>query len=641
MNLLPKWVLANPFPAIHDFESLTVIDQTARIYGAMQTLINEHNAFAEEANKQLASFTDDETEARKEFELHITKVMNEFRCSMDQYLRLNLEDTATKVIIEGMNDGTIPFMVDGTLTKKDIPADAAATGAAIAMQKARIDNLASLEDGSTTGDAELADIRIAFDGISHETAGESVRNQVKAAAGSMHNFGTARKIVFDDMVQGVYQTTTTGTPTYSSSTWKRSRNLVPCNGGIMFICNQKVSDDNMMLTCYDKNMVYLGCVYINSTSILQTQAPHKCTLKNTAFVGLNVAQTNENSVFELTALDPSGMNAIEYPFPENGKKYIAYRSHLINGNGTVQKGDNYSEFTVVGFPCAGMKNIFATEAFMYNAYFFDENGLLIEYSTVSHSGIPKGKTYAVPSNAVMCFMNMDNVDYISGDPEKLSHYIGISWAVPENNVDGRKILAIGDSITYRDGRSGYDDSTYFRGWQSVLRMKGALVDTAAYSGACYADNAETKSIHGYIVDDMFDVKPYDTVILFGGSNDIRLNIPIGQIPEQYNQADTNPDTFIGAISGIIDYIRRENPAAEVYICTPLPSSESGRSFGETRDYRNAVIGLGEFWSSSVIDLFSKMNATPGRNWSNYFNDGVHPNNSGCARIGSIIEKHIT
>lgn len=107
MNTLPKWVLANPFPALHDFESLTVLDQTARIYGAMNSLIEEYNKFAETVNDQLSELTESEGEARKEFEIQITKVMKEFMCSMEQYMKLNLEETATTLINEAINDGRI------------------------------------------------------------------------------------------------------------------------------------------------------------------------------------------------------------------------------------------------------------------------------------------------------------------------------------------------------------------------------------------------------------------------------------------------------------------------------------------------------------------------------------------------------
>lgn len=102
MNTLPKWVLANPFPAIHDFESLTVIDQTARIYGAMNQLINEWNKMIE----QLSGFEKSETESREEFELKITKVIMEFMCSWNQKTA-DLEEFARATINEAILNGRI------------------------------------------------------------------------------------------------------------------------------------------------------------------------------------------------------------------------------------------------------------------------------------------------------------------------------------------------------------------------------------------------------------------------------------------------------------------------------------------------------------------------------------------------------
>ena len=59
----------------------------------------------------------------------------------------------------------------------------------IELQKARIDMLAKLEEGSTTGDAELGDIRIGYDGTEYDTAGDAVREQVGNLNAKMVNAG--------------------------------------------------------------------------------------------------------------------------------------------------------------------------------------------------------------------------------------------------------------------------------------------------------------------------------------------------------------------------------------------------------------------------------------------------------------------
>lgn len=86
MNQLPKWVLANPFPATHDFESLTVLDQTARLYGAMTALIAEYNVFADQLNSEIEKFVESgETE------------ISNFKKTVEERIRCKFNDIDARI----------------------------------------------------------------------------------------------------------------------------------------------------------------------------------------------------------------------------------------------------------------------------------------------------------------------------------------------------------------------------------------------------------------------------------------------------------------------------------------------------------------------------------------------------------------
>ena len=104
-------------------------------------------------------------------------------------------------------------------------------GAVDLVARQRIDNLSKLEPGSTTGDAELRDIRIGYDGTEYETAGEAVRGQIGLLSEDITEISRTYNLI---MEQGGIDPNT-GNNTGSESTRIRSSiHFFPKNAEIYF-----------------------------------------------------------------------------------------------------------------------------------------------------------------------------------------------------------------------------------------------------------------------------------------------------------------------------------------------------------------------------------------------------------------------
>ena len=107
MNRLPHWVLTSKRPAFYDSESGSSIEQTAKVYGAMNELIDEYNKFVDNVNKNIDDFekgiiNDNEVFAvglRQEFQDFIDVIelkMND----AENFMKANLQQSADKYLAD-------------------------------------------------------------------------------------------------------------------------------------------------------------------------------------------------------------------------------------------------------------------------------------------------------------------------------------------------------------------------------------------------------------------------------------------------------------------------------------------------------------------------------------------------------------
>lgn len=75
--------------------------------------------------------------------------------------------------------------IDSKAERTELQTETSERKQEIAVERARINNLTQLSEGSTTGDAELQDIRVGADGKVYDTAGEAVRSQVSELKGDL------------------------------------------------------------------------------------------------------------------------------------------------------------------------------------------------------------------------------------------------------------------------------------------------------------------------------------------------------------------------------------------------------------------------------------------------------------------------
>lgn len=121
IKLLPHWCLTGTRPAFYDTESATAVEQTAKLYGVINEIIDGYNKTVDELNTTITEFIESTNNDQEEFKEHIDKIVHDYIEMLDEKIKLqdkeiaeavsfmkdNLSESVNQVVQEMVENGEI------------------------------------------------------------------------------------------------------------------------------------------------------------------------------------------------------------------------------------------------------------------------------------------------------------------------------------------------------------------------------------------------------------------------------------------------------------------------------------------------------------------------------------------------------
>lgn len=267
----------------------------------------------------------------------------------------------------------------------------------LAQQGAQLDNLTQvITPGSTTGDAELADIRVGANGITYANAGDAVRgqyntlNNVLAPINALFSICYAQTSDFDFTTEKYYNSNGTTTDAASGSNYHVAAAVTVPKGTytliniIPYFSYYKVNDVSTRVDS-SQSRTNVTLTVNNTTVLYLTTRASDNTLKIGVVSGSNVPDTLSNGIYNMTIDNTKYSELIESAI----KTSVIHKCY-VNNTSFDFTTDKYYNNSGTAIDAAAGSNYHIAIPFKVKAGVISVRGIIPYFSYIINDGDATG-----------------------------------------------------------------------------------------------------------------------------------------------------------------------------------------------------------------------------------------------------------